>query len=385
MQYTLNQLGWDNHWQNLFERIATAHRNSIPARIARVNRSEYIILSEFGEGRAFLPGSFIDSCLDPSEFPTIGDWILVDGAQDLRTPFRVQSLLPRRNAFTRQVMGRNNEGRRTSSQIIASNVDYYMLLFGLDHKISVRLVERYLTLVTSSGSQAVIVLSKSDLQSDPEEYTDMLRPIAGDAPICTVSALNNERLDRISTYIREGKTVAFLGSSGVGKTTLINAILGGEVLKMGAVRQKDLRGRHTTTWREMIVVPQGGIIIDTPGMREVKLHGDESSLEQSFSDIHEIASRCHFTNCSHHGEPGCAIEAALREGTLTTYRYDSFLMLKNETRFAQKQESARHVMQVEKAKRKKKERAQNKDRSERRTSKVIMRNFRVEEYKDDLY
>ena len=379
MQYTLNQLGWDDHWQNLFERNAAPYRNSIPARIARVNRSEYIIISEFGEGRAFLPGSFIDSCLDPSEFPTIGDWILVDGAQDLRTPFRVQSLLPRRNAFTRQVMGRNNEGRRTSSQIVASNVDYFLLVFGLDHEISVRLVERYLTLVASSGSQAVIVLNKSDLRSDPEEYADMLRPIAGNTPICAVSALHDESLDSISKFIREGKTVAFLGSSGVGKTTLINAILGGEFLRTGALRQKDLRGRHTTTWREMIVLPQGGIIIDTPGMREVKLHGDESSLEQSFSDVHEIACRCHFANCSHHGEPGCAIEAALREGTLSTYRYDSFLTLKNETRFAHKQEIARHFMQIQRSKRKKKERAQRKDQSERRTSKVIMRNFKVEE------
>ena len=385
MQYTLNQLGWDNHWQNLFERNTAPYSNSIPARIARVNRSEYIILSKFGEGRAFLSGSFIDSCMDNSEFPTIGDWILVDGTKDLHTPFRVQSLLPRKNAFTRQVTGRNNEGRRSSSQIVASNVDYYLLLFGLDRKISVRLIERYLTLVTSSGSQAVIVLSKSDLQSDPEECSDMLRPIAGDAPICTVSALNNGRLDSISPYIREGKTVAFLGSSGVGKTTLINAILGGNFLKTGAIRQKDYRGRHTTTWREMIVVPQGGIIIDTPGMREVKLQGDESSLEQTFSDVHEIASRCHFANCSHHGEPGCAIEAALREGTLSAYRYDSFLTLKNETRFAHKQESTRHIMQMQRAKRKKKERAQRKDRSERRTSKVIMRNFKVEEYDDDRY
>ena len=317
-------------------------------------------------------------------FPTIGDWILVDGTQDRRTPFKIQTLLPRRNVFSRQVSGRDHEGRRTSNQIVASNVDTFLLIFGLDHQISIRLIERYLTLVASGGSQPVIVLNKSDLRLELKKCMADLRSIAGDNPICTVSALHDDNLESIFEYIAEGKTVAFLGSSGVGKSTLINAILAEQRLKTGALRNKDLRGRHTTTWREMIVLPRGGILIDTPGMREVQLIGDGTALQQGFPDVHEIASQCHFVNCSHNGEPGCAIEAALREGSLSAYRFESYLTLSNETRFAHKQERAREVILMKRAKRKKKERAQRRDRDERRESRVLMRQH-VRNHGDEDY
>ncbi len=373
MKYTLNQLGWDDHWQSLLEEEGEPHL--LPARIARVNRSDYNIVSLFGEGRAYLSGSFLDSCRDGSDFPTVGDWILVDSRQDIGNALRLHSLLPRRTEFTRQTSGRDHEGRRTSDQIVAGNVDTFFLLFGLDHPIRVRLVERYLTLVASGGAQPVIVLNKSDLRSDLEECIAKLLPIAGEAPICTVSALHHERIEGITKFVENGKTVAFLGSSGVGKSTLINAILDEERLKTGALRQGDLRGRHTTTWREMIVLPQGGILIDTPGMREVQLHGDETALERSFPDVYEIASQCRFANCTHSGEPGCTIEAALGDGTLTAYRFKSYETLKNETQFAEKQERARELIQVKRKKRKRKERAQRRDRCERQASKALMRDY----------
>jgi ribosome biogenesis GTPase len=236
----------------------------------------------------------------------------------------IVELLPRKTKFSRKVAGRKSE-----EQVVAANVDVVFIVSGLDHDFNPRRIERYLVLARQSGADAVVLLNKADLRNDSESIRKEIAVIAGDIPVVMTSALKDEGLEVIANHLQSGRTGALLGSSGVGKTTIINHLLG-SARKTAEVRENDSRGRHTTTVRELILLPSGGLLIDTPGMRELQLWGDLESVNETFEDIEALEQQCKFRDCSHDTEPGCEVRAALEQGTLTPERYESYLKLLRE-------------------------------------------------------
>ena len=318
MTRNLLNLGWNESLQQAFDSLGEASLK--PARIARENRGEYIAFNEFGELRIRLPGSYLACKTRHQWYPITGDWVAVEGEI-------IRKILPRRGVFEREAAG-----NQSKVQKIAAHIDYAFLVAGLDHDFNPKRIERYLSLASSSSISPVVVLNKADLCPNIEEQLAQLDSVAKTAPIHLVSALTQEGLDALSAYFQTGVTIALLGSSGAGKSTLINAFIGNDQLKTGAVRESDSRGRHTTTWREMVLMPQGSVILDTPGMREIQLLGDDDGIKKAFSDIDELAKQCRFRNCTHTNEPGCAIIKAVEKGTLDNERFHSYLKQKAENR-----------------------------------------------------
>jgi ribosome biogenesis GTPase len=221
-------------------------------------------------------------------------------------------------------------GGKTDEQVLAANIDTVFLVSGLDGDYNVRRLERYVTVAWDSGAVPVIVLNKADLRDDIEEVVEEVESVAFGVPVLALSAAENTGMEQLTEYIKPGKTAAFLGSSGVGKSTLINRLLGEEKLKTTEVREDDQRGRHTTTHRELLLLPEGGIVIDTPGMRELQLWADDEGLSRTFPDIEALFEQCRFRDCTHNSEPGCAVKQALDDGSLDRKRYQNYLKLQKE-------------------------------------------------------
>ena len=318
----LNDLGWNNFFNNQFEQIKD--EGQIPARISMELRNLFHIFCEYGELTAELSGRYRHRVKDRSELPCVGDWVVVSARPEEGTA-TIHNLLERKSSFTRK-----EAGLRTEEQVLAANIDTTFLVSGLDHDFNLRRIERFITTVWESGASPVIVLNKTDLVDNLQEYIERVDTVAFGIPVCTVSALNNTGIDQIAGYLKPGETAAFLGSSGVGKSTIINCLYGSELFKTGAVREDDSRGRHTTSHREMIIIPERGILIDTPGMRAVQLWGDTETLKSSFQDVEELTLQCKFTDCRHQTEPGCAIQRALADGTLDPKRFESYLKQQRE-------------------------------------------------------
>jgi ribosome biogenesis GTPase len=256
----------------------------------------------------------------------VGDWVA------LRPPTgdgraMIHAILPRTSKFSRK-----SAGQRTDEQVVAANVDTIFLVSGLDGDFNPRRIERYLTAAWDSGAQPVVVLNKLDRCDDPERCLLETEAVAMGVPVHRVSALTGQGCDALRDYLGPGLTVGLLGSSGVGKSTLINRLLGREVQKTGDVRESDDRGKHTTTHRELFRVPTGGLLIDTPGLRELQLWEADQGIESAFADIEELAEDCRFGDCGHAGEPGCAVEEALASGTLAPERLESYCKLQRELR-----------------------------------------------------
>ena len=301
--------------------------------MSREHRGLYRVLTEAGEVVASTAGRMRLDARGRTSLPAVGDWVAL---RSVAARTAVQGLVPRRSAFIRRA-----SGDPTAEQVVAANVDSVLLVSGLDHDFNPRRIERYVLLAWESGARPVVILNKADLREDAEECR---RQIEGKAPgvdVHVVSARAPETLAALAPYLEPGRTVAFLGSSGVGKSTMLNRLLGSDVQATRAVRGNDQRGRHTTTERHLFVLPGGALAIDTPGMRELQLWEPGGGLEATFDDVEALAARCRFRDCTHESEPGCAVRAAVADGTLPSDRLLSFHKLRAEQRLLERKHDER--------------------------------------------
>ena len=314
MQYPrLAQLGWNDELADEF----SSHDGLEPGRVAVQHRGAWEVVTANDDVTVDITGR-LRHAAEPGEFPVVGDWVgLRDGQIDL--------VLPRKSKFSRKTPFTD-----VSEQVLVANVDVAFLVMGLDERdFSIRRLERYLTTAWEGGATPVIVLNKADLATDLEAAVGETESVAFGVPVHVVTALGGEGVDVLRPYLADAKTGVLLGSSGVGKSTLINALLGEGRLATGDVRS-DGRGRHTTSHRELLVLPDGGVLIDTPGLRELQLWETEGGLDKAFADVAELVNECRFSDCAHDTEPGCAVRAALADGTLPADRWESYLKLQRE-------------------------------------------------------
>lgn len=296
------------------------------ARVTEENRESYVVKTATHEMPAEISGKLRFTSESREDFPAVGDWVAVNTFDD-ETLAIIHAVLPRKT-----LIARKSAGQRTEMQLIAANVDIIFIVQGLDHNFNPRRLERYLVVAHESGATPVILLSKADLLSPQElqSHKQEASVVSAGVEAIAYSAETGEGLDAIKRRIPEGVTVCLVGSSGVGKSTLINTLAGESLLETGSVREDDSRGRHTTARRQMVFLPGGGILIDTPGMRELGLWHAESSLDQTFPEIAGLAEGCKFSDCTHTHEPDCAVRAAVDDGSLDAGRYASYTKLRKE-------------------------------------------------------
>jgi ribosome biogenesis GTPase len=317
----LEALGWDDVWSAAFEEHRAA--GLVPGRVAVPHRGAYDVLTEDGEARAQLPGRARRD-RETAELPVVGDWVAVDSGGQAPV---LQAVLPRRTKFSRRAAHEagSDDARE---QVVAANVDVLYVVLPLVPEPSQRVLERYLTLAWESGARPVVLLTKADLASEPEATVAALGDV-GDVRLHAVSTRAAEDVETVRSYLSPGITGALVGPSGAGKSTIVNALVGEERLATGGVA-RDGSGRHTTTRRELILLPGGGLIVDNPGMRELHLWLAEDGLEDAFEDIAELAGRCRFSDCRHESEPGCAVREAIARGDLDLARLESYRELQRE-------------------------------------------------------
>ncbi|HEY6867423.1 MAG TPA: ribosome small subunit-dependent GTPase A [Candidatus Eisenbacteria bacterium] len=328
---SLDWLGWNSKLDDAFR--PHRDRGRTPARVAREDRDGYLLLTAAGEHAARLSGRLRHDARGRLEWPAVGDWVAVRRADG--GPGVIDGVLPRASAFVRKVAG-----DATAEQVVAANVDTVLLVSGLDGDFNPRRIERYLAAAWESGAAPVVVLNKADLEPELEARIATVESVAIGVPVVALSARTGAGLEALAPWVVPGRTVALLGSSGVGKSTIVNALLGGARQATAEVRADDSRGRHTTTRRELVPLPGGGVLIDTPGMRELQLWGD-AGLPDAFPDIASLASECRFRDCGHAGEPGCRVIAAVEEGGLEPARLESWRKLQRELRHLARRQDAR--------------------------------------------
>jgi ribosome biogenesis GTPase / thiamine phosphate phosphatase len=320
----LHELGWDDG----FAAALDLHENCVPARVAAQHRGGYDVLTEAGELRVHLTGRLRHEAASGADLPAVGDWVaLREGT--------IQAVLPRRSAFLRKVAF-----HATEAQVLAANLDTVFVVSGLDGDLNLRRLERYLTLAWESGAMPALVLTKVDLCEDRGGAMLEVDQVAVGVPAHLVSNLTGEGIDELAPYLAPAKTVALLGSSGVGKSSLANRLLGEELQTTKAIAE-DGRGRHTTTSRQLLRLPGGALLVDTPGLREVQLWEADEGIQDAFADVDELAAGCRFNDCAHMQEPGCAVQEAIDDGTLPRARLQSYRALQRELRHLAVKQDAR--------------------------------------------
>jgi ribosome biogenesis GTPase len=303
--------------------------DALVGRVISQQKHFYQVVTDEGVLRCTCSGKFVRN-FEEDEFPVVGDWLVVE-----KIPQEEKGLI--QEVFERKSeLKRTKAGVKIENQILASNMDFIFLLMSMNYDFNLRRLERQLIAARNSHAEPVIVLTKSDLCKEPELYLEKLKTVSKDSPTFVVSSVTGNGVEELKSLLSPDKTAVCIGSSGVGKSSLINLLLGQEKMKVQGIREDDSKGRHTTTHREMFLVPTGGIIIDTPGMREFKLANEEEGVEVEFEDILNLAKHCRFRNCSHQNEPGCAVRAAVESGELSEKRLKSYFKLKNEAEQLQK-------------------------------------------------
>ena len=312
----LRRLGWSEDLEAAF--APHAERGFAPGRVAVQHRGAYGVYTDSGEVTAEVTGRMLHEAAGGGDLPAAGDWVALGGSV-------IHAVLPRRTKISRKVAFSG-----TDEQVIASNVDVVLVLTALSGDLNLRRLERYLTTIWESGAQPAVALTKADLSDDVAAALYAVDAVAIGVPVHVVSSVSGLGVDEIRAYGAGDRTIAFVGSSGVGKSTLLNCLLGEEVQAVQEIAA-DGRGRHTTTRRELVLLPEGGLVLDTPGMRELQLWDAESGIETAFEDVEALALECRFSDCRHEREPGCAVIAAIETGELPRARHDSYLKLRAET------------------------------------------------------
>jgi ribosome biogenesis GTPase len=315
----LETLGWDDDWGVAFEPYAAEGLE--PGRVAIRHRGAYDVLTRGGDARARVVGR-LRRASDPADLPAVGDWVALDATG------AIAAVLPRRTRFSRRA-AHDPGSDAIREQVVAANVDVVFVTFPIGGGLDPLLLERYVTLALESGARPVLLLTKADLERDADAVAREVADVGGEIPVHAVSVRTGRGLDEIRAYLGPGVTGALVGPSGAGKSTLVNALTGEEALTTGEVRP-DGAGRHTTTRRQLVPLPDGGLVVDNPGMREVHLWVADDGFAEAFSDIGALAAQCRFSDCRHETEPGCAVQEALAQGRLAPERWDRYRELREE-------------------------------------------------------
>ena len=326
MHDALVELGWNAHWQALMAAHAAA--GAVPGRVLRSDRGSALVGLSRGVARAALAARLIKAASTPGDLPVAGDWVAVIDAETMEVPL-IEAVLPRTSAISR-----GDPDQRSGAQILAANVDTVFVVHPIAGPPNLRRIERELTLAWNSGAVPVVVLTKVDLSADPEGAAAAVGAIAVGVDVLLVNALSDDSVAQLLTYLRNQRSAVLLGPSGAGKSTLVNTLLGEHRQATQEVRLSDQRGRHTTVTRELIMLPGGGLLIDSPGLRSLGLTGSEQGIATTFSEIEELASGCQFRDCAHHDEPQCAVLAAVDAGVLSAERLASYQKLLREAEVA---------------------------------------------------
>ena len=331
---TLQELGWNEHFEKHFQPFK--QQGFEPGRVSIENRDNYLVYTQNGESMAEVTGKLLYNANDSSDLPKVGDWVVMS-MFDSNSNGIIHEILPRKTWFSRKVAG-----KKTEEQIVASNIDFVFIVQSLDDDFNLARLERYLVMVYEGGAQPIIVLNKIDLRDDFNEYVEKVKHTAGGTTVLPVSAKTDYSIAEFKQQLKQGQTYAFVGSSGVGKTTLINKIIGEDVFETADVREKDAKGRHITTRRQLIFISGGGLLIDTPGMRELQLWESEEGLEDVFDEFSNLAEACRFSDCTHTNETGCAVIGAVEDGQIAEERYTSYLKLRKELNYLNERQTQRN-------------------------------------------
>jgi len=323
----LKQLGWDDFYENQLTPEEKAKYKC--ARVCGESRGVYRLLFPGGQELwGEITGKIRHEARGRADFPAVGDWVAV-GIRPGSDRCTIQRLLQRKTKLSRKAAGTSKD----EEQVLAANIDFAFLVTSLNAELNLRRMERFLTIIWESGAVPVILLTKADLCADVQGIVTQVETIANGVDIHVLATLEGKGISALERYIGEAKTVVLIGSSGVGKSTLANKILGKDLMEVGDIREDDSKGRHTTTSRHLLPLPQGGFLIDTPGIRELQLPDSRQGLAATFDDIEQLQTQCRFSDCRHQTEPNCAIKTALEDGSLDSVRYESYLKLLSEVEF----------------------------------------------------
>ncbi|WP_027084695.1 ribosome small subunit-dependent GTPase A [Cohnella panacarvi] len=314
----LEQYGWNEHWDACLTETNDKIRGLRPARVIAQHSHSYQVMTQDGEHTAAVSGKYAYTAVQPSDFPAVGDWVMTEPMPG-ESRSVIHALLPRRSAMTRRAAG-NVE----AEQVIGANIDFLFMTSALNQDFNIRKIERYLIAAWESGATPIVMLTKADLCPNPEAYLAQVEQAAPGVPVYFVSALHDQGLGQLQPYLRKGATIAVTGSSGVGKSTLLNWLSGQSRMATSGIRESDARGRHTTTHRELFPLACGALVMDTPGIRELQLWDSQDGWQQAFSDIEALAAKCRFRDCRHESEAGCAVSEAIASGELEAGRLANY-------------------------------------------------------------